>query len=657
MDINIIGIVDKPKSEEMAYAATNARIDNIIAHNNDTEGNTELLDIRTGADGTVYASAGTAVRTQVNALYEEIERYKNGEKNAVLTAGAYTIEKTAFENLLYIKAYGIDLSGYYISTIVNTQETPYRIILKKDNDSAHNIFINNTDGTDNYCCYKAENKFIVVGYRWSAHNSDVNLDYNHSHIKILDTVHSTDSIISYLDNKVSDAENSIISMDSEIRDLRDAMFEDAITDTGIVTSVIEQSYLAGSPTYIQPISNPVFKCTVYQVRAGSTYRFIANNYSLGGSFPSVVFTTTEINAAGTLLANSDVLYSADTSARNVDFIYNCTQNGYIVIAWMSNKTEIKMFETEKVRVVDELNERVQFIESKTNDLNNKTIAVLGDSIMMLQRTNYSGTNTVSYLGSDGITYTFDQLTNINGKLYVTADNSILCTVVNSNQNKLDNQNWDALKAKTGAADIINCGLGGATVKERQIITEYPYPDGDGKTGSLSNEVKMLKRLVQNGRSAPDCIVIWLGTNDSTGTLNTGNYDEIMALDYNTLADDTLGRSYRQTFYGGLRYSLETLCREYPFATIFVFTPIQTNPSNTRTYENLSSTGEALMKMANRYSCICVNALTEIGIVDLLEASDGSGNFLADGLHPNADGKKVFASFTAKKLNTLYFSKR
>lgn len=79
MDINIIGIVDKPKSEEMAYAATNARIDNIIAHNNDTEGNSELLDIRTGADGTVYASAGAAVRGQFN----KIESRQNNAFNTI----------------------------------------------------------------------------------------------------------------------------------------------------------------------------------------------------------------------------------------------------------------------------------------------------------------------------------------------------------------------------------------------------------------------------------------------------------------------------------------------------------------------------------------------------------------------------------------------
>lgn len=45
-----------------------ARIDNIIAHNNDTNGNTELVDIRTDLDGVVHPSAGTAIRKQIESL-------------------------------------------------------------------------------------------------------------------------------------------------------------------------------------------------------------------------------------------------------------------------------------------------------------------------------------------------------------------------------------------------------------------------------------------------------------------------------------------------------------------------------------------------------------------------------------------------------------
>lgn len=49
----------------------NARVDNIVANNSATEGNSELIDIRTGDDGSIYATAGKAVRTQISALRKD----------------------------------------------------------------------------------------------------------------------------------------------------------------------------------------------------------------------------------------------------------------------------------------------------------------------------------------------------------------------------------------------------------------------------------------------------------------------------------------------------------------------------------------------------------------------------------------------------------
>lgn len=56
-----------------------ARIDNIIAHNNDTEGNTELIDIRTGLNGVIYPTAGAAVRTQFSNFKNHYVERKTGK--------------------------------------------------------------------------------------------------------------------------------------------------------------------------------------------------------------------------------------------------------------------------------------------------------------------------------------------------------------------------------------------------------------------------------------------------------------------------------------------------------------------------------------------------------------------------------------------------
>ena len=62
-----------------------ARIDNIIAHNNDTAGNTELVDMRTDINGTVHSTAGGAVRAQIVSVY------KNATALKTVTPVKYTI--------------------------------------------------------------------------------------------------------------------------------------------------------------------------------------------------------------------------------------------------------------------------------------------------------------------------------------------------------------------------------------------------------------------------------------------------------------------------------------------------------------------------------------------------------------------------------------
>lgn len=52
----------------LANKADGSRVDNIIAHNNDTDGNTELVDLRLDTDGKTHNSAGSAVRTQFNNI-------------------------------------------------------------------------------------------------------------------------------------------------------------------------------------------------------------------------------------------------------------------------------------------------------------------------------------------------------------------------------------------------------------------------------------------------------------------------------------------------------------------------------------------------------------------------------------------------------------
>lgn len=404
-----------------------------------------------------------------------------------------------------------------------------------------------------------------------------------------------------------------------------------------------------------------------QIRILGSYQDLCINTIYNSeSLPKRFIIRTFDNSIQQIIEFSDNHYEADTKFGYIIidfdwdyFIANCTnindtENKYIIIK--SDAFVDKLYENEK---------KIELLEkSILTQIQNKNLVVLGDSIMMLMRTNSVPSNTITYKDKVGNIYDYSLLTNVSGYLYVTStlqdgqviDTSVLVDIVNSSQNEFDLQNWNALKQFLGVQNLYNLGLGGATFKERQIITSYPYPDGNGWTTDLPNEVRWLIRRYDEGNiQYPDCIVIWMGTNGA-GEPTSDNYEEIMLLTYDELNSNE-HYTERKTLYGGLRWSLETLYRKFKFSTIILVTPVQTNPDNYRTYDKLTTTANAIKKMAGRYSCMVFDALNEIGVVDFFEKSDGSGYFLYDGVHPNSKGKILWKNYLGQKLKSLFFCKR
>ena len=85
----------------------NRRISTIIADGQQTEGNTELIDIRTGADGKVYPTAGDAVRVQIGALSEGNAKLKEDleDNYELLSTGETTLD------MKWVQGYWYDINN------------------------------------------------------------------------------------------------------------------------------------------------------------------------------------------------------------------------------------------------------------------------------------------------------------------------------------------------------------------------------------------------------------------------------------------------------------------------------------------------------------------------------------------------------------------
>ena len=136
----------------------NKRISTIIADGQQTEGNTELIDIRTGADGKVYPTAGDAVRVQIGAL---------SKGNAELKEDLDNIDKSVKEisDVCYTEDNDWPLMKGYISEdgtfiITNQSDKDYGRYLPIKVYSGTHIKVLNDDTNLIFATYSDENTLI-----------------------------------------------------------------------------------------------------------------------------------------------------------------------------------------------------------------------------------------------------------------------------------------------------------------------------------------------------------------------------------------------------------------------------------------------------------------------------------------------------------------
>ena len=412
---------------------------------------------------------------------------------------------------------------------------------------------------------------------------------------------------------------------------------------------------------------PSFSLKSVKITKGNIYILHSDSFMLNAEFPSVGFSVNEPSVG----VKVSVIKTSKREEERVHIVYQPKEDGYLCIAGV-DKGEIRVY-TSKTAIEQTNMGYDDELLSYAQPLRGKTLAVLGDSIMMLMRDSHVS-NTVNFIGTNGKTYSADEVRtspNKDAKIVAREDTSIYCEVANSNQDGLNNQAWAKLKDKLHLRELINLGLGGARWRVTTAETTTPYPDDNAGnsigTTCIPNEVRWLKKLVAEGtKPTPDVVMFWCGTNDSSSTDESeiGNYDTVMGYTWEEVSgDNELGVSIRRTIVGGLRYSLESVYRAFKYATIIVVSPVQSRYNSTKDYDtgNLGNIVEIVKKMSDRYACIYINAYHDIGICDLFELRDGdpstSATWLNDGVHLTEEGKVLYTNYISKRITTKYFSKR
>jgi lysophospholipase L1-like esterase len=229
--------------------------------------------------------------------------------------------------------------------------------------------------------------------------------------------------------------------------------------------------------------------------------------------------------------------------------------------------------------------------------------------------------------ADQFDNTIDFINKVAGKVMLTFGDSIT-----------DNYTSTAVAANGGVTWVNHaCAILGIT-----NVNYAVWGTSLSKTGGIWTKVN--EAITAN--VAADIIVIAGGTNDYSYQSDLGTYSTAMAA-------STQGALDKDKIFEAVRYILWRITEHWPDARIFFSMPPQNINSGLDIYD-LAWLYDAIEKMCGIYGVRVVNTHKESGIIKQFEVISSNGRYLADGLHPNANGKIVYGKYIANEIRKNFF---
>jgi lysophospholipase L1-like esterase len=212
-----------------------------------------------------------------------------------------------------------------------------------------------------------------------------------------------------------------------------------------------------------------------------------------------------------------------------------------------------------------------------------------------------------------------------------------------------NSSWvDKFVKITGCTKVVNVAVAGAVLYDNAntVIDGNPQsnvPDSN----TLTNQVQ---KIINNNYEAPDIIIIAVGTNGGITADSTRLEAAYYTSNNNVYSNVALADVDRTHSEGAFRYCNETLHNLYPNAIICWCNPIQASIGK-RLLKNIIAWDDAL-KILTEWGAVNNIETNRCGIIEANETADAQGEYLIDGLHPNADGALKIALYNAAAISKL-----